>query len=256
MATTTRNAILRALIEGAIVDLMVKTKVDNVYVDDSTTLAAKLAEIITSLNSKATATALSEGLAAKSDTGHGHSQSEVSGLASALSERPTAAAMNAAIADAINGLINGAPGTYDTLKEIADYIAEHDDVVDALNAAIGSKADAATVTALQETVNALGSLSKQSVVYEDDLETALRQKITSAVTKGHTHGNYDLLETYTQTESALADAVSRKHSHSNKSVLDSITAAAVSGWNGKGKFYAQSTQPSGLAAGDLWAQLI
>jgi hypothetical protein len=40
-----RNAILTALIEDAIVELMVKTKVDNVYVDDTTTLAAKLAEI-------------------------------------------------------------------------------------------------------------------------------------------------------------------------------------------------------------------
>lgn len=41
----------------------------------------------------------------------------------------------------IAGLINGAPETFDTLKEIADYIESHKEVADALNAAIAGKAD-------------------------------------------------------------------------------------------------------------------
>ena len=45
------------------------------------------------------------------------------------------------VQEKINDLIGGAPGTYDTLKEIADYIATHQGVSDALNAAIGEKAD-------------------------------------------------------------------------------------------------------------------
>lgn len=49
-------------------------------------------------------------------------------------------------------LINGAPTTLDTLGEIATAMAENADVVEALNGAIGSKADADTVTALTETV--------------------------------------------------------------------------------------------------------
>lgn len=48
-----KNAILRALIEGVIHDLMVRTDVYNVQVDDSTTLADKLAQVIASLNGKA-----------------------------------------------------------------------------------------------------------------------------------------------------------------------------------------------------------
>lgn len=40
----------------------------------------------------------------------------------------------------IANLINGAPSTLDTLKEIADAMAEHEEVVDALNQAIGTKA--------------------------------------------------------------------------------------------------------------------
>lgn len=35
----------------------------------------------------------------------------------------------------------GVPETYDTLKEIADYIAAHEEVAEALNAAIGNKVD-------------------------------------------------------------------------------------------------------------------
>lgn len=189
-----RNAILTALLEGAIVELMVKTKVDNVYIDDTTTLAAKLAEIITSLNSKV-----------------------------------TAENVNAAITAAIDALIDGAPETYNTLKEIAVYISDHEDVVEALNSAVGNKADKSTVQAIQNTVNALGALSKKSVVTENDLDSALKEKVNAA-----SEGN---------------------HSHSNKSVLDGISSDRVSAWDGKGKFYVQSSQPSGLTANDLWVKL-
>lgn len=41
----------------------------------------------------------------------------------------------------IAGLVNGAPETLDTLKELADAITENESVVEALNAAIGNKAD-------------------------------------------------------------------------------------------------------------------
>ena len=46
MSTTAKNAILKAKIEGVISELMVKTDANNVYVDSSTTLAAKLTAII------------------------------------------------------------------------------------------------------------------------------------------------------------------------------------------------------------------
>lgn len=41
----------------------------------------------------------------------------------------------------INELVDGAPETFDTLKEIADYIAEHEEIARALNEAIGNKVD-------------------------------------------------------------------------------------------------------------------
>lgn len=225
-----KNAILKAMIEGAIVELMVKTKVDNVYIDDTTTLAAKLSEIITSLNRKATTDELTSGLAGKANTSHTHSQSQIAGLESALSSRPTTTEMNTAISNAISEVIGGAPETYDTLREIADYIASHDDVVTTLNAAIGNKADRTTVEAIQATVNALGSLASKSTVSETDLDKELKDKV-NAVAEGN-------------------------HSHSNKTVLDGITSEKVSEWDRKCNFYVSSTHPVCLTENDIWAQII
>lgn len=42
---------------------------------------------------------------------------------------------------AVAEVVGGAPETFDTLKEIADYIEEHKSVEETLNAAIGNKAD-------------------------------------------------------------------------------------------------------------------
>ena len=78
MSNVTKKAILRALVEGVLTDLMVQTKADNVYLDDTTTVAAKLAEMVTAINERAKSTDVTTQISA-----------------------------------AINGLINGAPDTYD-----------------------------------------------------------------------------------------------------------------------------------------------
>lgn len=204
MSTATKNAIMRALLDGVLTDLMIKTTGDQVFLDENTTLSAKLAEMILALNAKA--------------------------LASDLNNRPTTSEMNTAISTAISGLIGGAPETYDTLKEIADYISEHEDVVTALNSAIGSKADKTIVDSIKSVVDALGSLSKKDKVSETDLSDELKTKINSANTS--------------------------THSHSNKTVLDGITAAKVSSWDSKSRVLVNASQPSDLSAGDLWIQVI
>lgn len=96
-------------LEGELKDLLVKSDAENVavtYNSKDTTLAAALAEIFTSITSL-----------------------------------PTDAGIDGKISAAIDELIGGAPETYDTLKEIADYIEEHQDAADALTAAIGNKVD-------------------------------------------------------------------------------------------------------------------
>lgn len=58
-----KNVTLRALIEGALYDLIPKGSVYNIWVDENTTLAAKLAEVINSLNGKVTNEQLAEAVA-------------------------------------------------------------------------------------------------------------------------------------------------------------------------------------------------
>ena len=224
MSNVAQKAILTAKINGVLKDLMVKTNTAMVMVDDSTTLEAKLTELVNALDGKAAAS-------------HTHAQADVTGLEDALTARPTTEAMNSAISTAISGLIDGAPETYNTLKEIADYIDAHQEVVDALNAAIGSKADASVVTTLQETVAAikttvdgLGALATKDTVAESDLDAGLAAKINAST--------------------------AANHSHDNKTVLDGISAEMVAEWNSKGTVYASTTQPENLAEGDMWLQLV
>lgn len=85
-------------------------------------------------------------------------------------------AVDTKISAAISELIGGAPETYDTLKEIADYIATHEDAAAALNAAIGAKVDKEDgkglsaedfTTALKEKLEALPDITAQQVTKWD-----------------------------------------------------------------------------------------
>lgn len=62
-------------------------------------------------------------------------------LETALTTIPTTETVEGLISDAIDALIDGAPATYDTLKEISDWIATHQDEYAALIAAIAGKVD-------------------------------------------------------------------------------------------------------------------
>ena len=196
-----KKAIIKAMVEESIVELMVKSRVDNVYLtDDSTTLAAKLTEMITSLNGKAT----------KEE-------------------------MDQAISTAITNLVNGAPETFDTLKEIADYLATHQDEYTALLSVVGNKVEKENGKGLstndftnsyKSVLDGLGALASKSTVSMTDLSSDVQEKINAA-----SEGN---------------------HSHSNMDVLNGITSDKVTSWDGKAKIYVQTDQPATLTAGDLW----
>lgn len=143
-----RNAILKAKIEGVIQELMVKTDAANVYVDNNTTLAAKLTSIIADIATKASTTELTSGLATKAAASHTHAQSEVTGLTDALALLASTESVNSAIDALRQEMLGDTPvEAYNTFTELAAYIAEHQEVSDALSAAIGTKADKATTLA-------------------------------------------------------------------------------------------------------------
>jgi len=90
---------------------------------------------------------ISSGVITVNDDSHNHVISNVDGLQAALDDKETAGAAATALNSAkfytdtkVADLINGAPTTLDTLKEIADAMAENADVVEALDDAIGTKA--------------------------------------------------------------------------------------------------------------------
>lgn len=243
-----KNAILKTKIEGVIYEIMVKTGAANVIVDDQgTTLATKLASIIADLGTKATTEALTTGLAGKANSSHTHAQADVTGLEDALTARPTTDAMNTAISTAISNLINGAPETYDTLKEIADYIESHKSVETALNEAIGKKADKATTLAGYGITDAMTATAINKAI-EDALATATGGESAADVKTA--------LNNYKTSNDARVKAIEDDYlKAADKTALQSSIDAVSGVANSKSKIYYSATEPAGLAEGDLWFHL-
>lgn len=242
-----KNAILKTKIEGVIYEIMVKTGAANVYVDDTTTLSAKLADIVADLALKATKTELTDGLAGKAATSHTHAQADVTGLADALTARPTTEAMNTAISTAISGLINGAPETYDTLKEIADYISTNETAMDALNAAIGNKANKAT------TLEGYGITDSMTAT---QINKAIQDALATA-TGGESAADVKVaLDNYKSSNDTRVKAIEDDYlKAADKTALQGNIDAAKEIANAKSKIYYSATEPAGLAEGDLWVHL-
>ena len=191
---TTKNILEKIKLAGVLEDIIAKSDGENVtvtYNGGSKTLDTALAEIFASVSA---------------------AQNEE--------------AVKALISAEIDKLIDNAPDTYNTLREIAEYIETHETAYKALKAAIGDKADKtefdtvkATVESVQQTVQGLGALASKNQVSEADLDSALKGKVNAAA-----EGN---------------------HSHENKKVLDSITEQKVKAWDAK----ADTTEATDKAAG-------
>lgn len=263
---TAKNAIFKAKIEGVINELMFKTNAANVYVDDSTTLAAKLSSIIADIATKASTKDLTDGLAGKANSSHTHAQSDVTGLADALAGKAAVKHTHAqsditgltdalaklasteSVTKAIDALRQEMLGdtpveAYNTFTELAAYITEHKEVSDALSAAIGTKADKAT------TLKGYG-------IADAYTKTEVDKKISDA-TGGESAADVKAaLDTYKNSNDTRVDALEGKaHTHTNKTVLDGITSTKVAAWDAKAKVYYSATEPTDLTKNDLWVQL-
>lgn len=135
-------------------------------------------------------------------------------------------------------IVAGADASYDTLKEIADWISSHKTDATAMNSAIvaleaivdGIGGDGEKATVVEYVTDAIAALKIGDYAKAADL-TALAGRVTTLERMAHTHINGDILDEYTQTEADLADAVAKKHEHSNKTVLDGITSEKVTAWD-------------------------
>lgn len=79
------------------------------------------------------------------------------------------------------------------------------------------------------------------------ITTAERTKWNAAEGKAHTHTNKGLLDTYTQTETNLADAVAKKHEHANAEELAKIEAGDKAKWDAA-QANAEATAAAALAS--------
>ena len=105
-------------------------------------------------------------------------------------------------AEEVAKIVASADTSFDTLKEIADWIQN----------------DATGAASMANDIEELKSVSAST-------------RLESLESDTHKHENKELLDSYTQTEEDLADAVSKKHEHENKGVLDGITSEKVSAWD-------------------------
>lgn len=107
MSTNIENAIFKAKVDGELKDLFFKTGVDNVIITEGETditLTQKLSEIISSLENTMTLDAVEDKIAAS-----------------------------------IAEIVDSAPESLDTLRELAEAISENADIVDSLNDVIANK---------------------------------------------------------------------------------------------------------------------
>ena len=279
-----KTAILKAKIEGIIYEMMVKTTAANVYVDDSTTLAAKLSSIISDIATKASTSDLNSGLATKANVSHTHAQSEVTGLTDALAAKASTKALTEGLAtkadashthaqsevagltdalallaaktevtSAIDALRQEMLGdtpveAYNTFTELAAYIAEHKDAADALTAAVGNKADKATT---------LTGYGITDACTKTEVDTKISDAISSATGGESAASVKAALEAYETSNDARVNALEADtHTHDNKTVIDGITANKVSAWDGNATIYYSTTEPANLTAKDLWVQIV
>lgn len=131
-----------------------------------------------------------------------YASKNVESTISTLVGEDTGKSVRSVSAEEVAKIVNGADTRYDTLKEIADWIIS----------------DTTGSAQMANDINALKAISADT-------------RLETLESSSHSHSNKDLLDTYTQTESNLADAVAKKHEHTNKTVLDGITDVKVAAWD-------------------------
>lgn len=191
---TTKAILAKIKLEGEIKDLIAKSNGENVAVNyngKNETLSEALAEILASINAL-----------------------------------PTSEGVINTVTTEIAKVVDGAPESFDTLKEIATYIEEHQEVVDTLNAAIGNKVDKVEGKGLST----------------EDFTTALKNKLDNlpviSAEDVESWNNKATKDVATTTTAGLMSAA-------DKTRLDGIRGVRVG-----------STVPDDMQDGELFVQLV
>lgn len=142
-------------------------------------------------------------------------------LAETLADYLTSTQVTEQVNQRIDAIVGGAPAAFDTLKEIADYIATHEDVYAALNAAVGNKVDKVAGKGLSA----------------EDFTTALKTKLEG-------------LSNYTHPSTHSADMIVET---TDKNF---VTAAEKAKIAASGRILSGASAPADMTENDLFFQIV
>lgn len=117
-------------------------------------------------------------------------------------------------AEEVAKIVDGADSSYDTLKEIADWISGHKTDATAMNSAI---------IALEGIVDGIGGDGEKATVVAYVTDAIASLKI----------GDYAKAADLTALAGRVDTLEGTAHEHANKAVLDGITAEKITAWDGK-----------------------
>lgn len=167
-------------------------------------------------------------------------------LETALTTMPTTETVEGLISDAIDALIDGAPATYDTLKEISDWIATHQDEYAALIAAIAGKVDKVEGKQLSTEDYTTAEKTKLAGIEAGANAYTLPAATTSALGGVQVGSNLAV---------DANGVISGNYSNATQSAAGLMSSTDKTALDNKPDVYVQSTQPAGLKAGDIWFQI-
>ena len=152
----------------------------------------------------------------------------------------------------ISDLINGAPDTLDTLGEIADAMKTNDNVVSALNTAIGTKANSSDLTS--HTGNTTVHItSAERTTWNAKASTAIATTkangLMSATDKTKLDGIAEGANAYTHPSSHAATMITQDASHRF------VTDTEKSTWNSKASTDVATTSANGLMSSTMVTKL-
>lgn len=135
--------------------------------------------------------------------------------------------VNAAIATAVDGIVDGAPEAYNTLQELATWVTEHQDLYTTLVQAVAGKVDKVEGKALST----------------NDFTNELKAKLEAIDV---TNGNFAL----------SAEQVAKLNSIDVTNGTYCVSATQIATWSAAAHITVGATAPDNMKDGDLFLQVV
>lgn len=178
MSDNRRNATLKALIDAAITELMIKTSGEQIYLDDQTTLSSKMAEMVAAINLR-------------------DKKTDVDGKIKTVT-------------DSLNSTSESLGNDISTLRSEKADKTEVDEKVNSTSETLNNK-----ITALESNTNtkletkadksALGDLAAKNKIAKDDLDTALQTELDAKATTADVDTKISTLQSSSDTKFSDTD---------------------------------------------------